>query len=194
VDGLGAAPRDDARRAAVGADDAARAAQADGRHARGAERGAQIDVQLAGDDHLHDVERGLVGDAAAAYDLGLEAQALRQLGRLGTAAVDHDEAAARRARGRDLRGDDAERGRREHVAAQLDDGRRHGQGPGSSRDIVSGRPNMRFMFWMAWPAPPLIRLSVALTIASVRLPVAASTSPSVKPTSAMLLPATAATS
>ena len=38
------------------------------------------------------------------------------------------------------------------------------------------------MFWIACPAPPLIRLSMALTIASVR--VAPAAGPSVKPTSA----------
>jgi hypothetical protein len=38
------------------------------------------------------------------------------------------------------------------------------------------------MFWIACPAPPLIRLSLALTMASVRFPEAGG--PSVKPTSA----------
>src|ERR1700690_2755006 len=33
---------------------------------------------------------------------------------------------------------------------------------------VSSRPNMRFMFWMAWPEAPLTRLSkAAVMIASV---------------------------
>ena len=32
--------------------------------------------------------------------------------------------------------------------------------------VVSGRPNIRFMFWIAWPAAPLTRLSsTASTIA-----------------------------
>jgi N-acetyl-gamma-glutamyl-phosphate reductase len=57
---------------------------------------------------------------------------------------------------------------------------------------VSGSPSIRFMFWIACPAPPLIRLSVALTMASVR--VAPCASPSVKPTSAKFDPDTAATS
>src|SRR4029077_9337501 len=107
-----------------------------------------------------------------------------------TPAVDDHQAAAR-SRAGDVGGDGRQRGVRQHVAPQLDDGV-YGHGPGSSSDAVSSSPSIRFMFWIAWPAPPLIRLSVALTIARVRVPPCAS--PSVKPTSAKLLPETAATS
>ncbi len=94
---------------------------------------------------------------------------------------------------RDLGGRVRQRLPLEHVAPQFDDrvdGTRHsigegyGHGPGSSSDAVSATPSIRFMFWIAWPAPPLIRLSVALTIASVLFPVDAAGAPSVKPTSA----------
>ena len=40
------------------------------------------------------------------------------------------------------------------------------------------------MFWIAWPAPPLIRLSVALKNASVRVSARRGRRASVKPTSA----------
>ena len=110
----------------------------------------------------------------------------RQLGRLRPAAVHDDEARApRRARAAiSPRRRTPSAGARQHVAAQLDDDAStgYGHGPGSSSDAVSGRPSIRFMFWIACPAPPLIRLSVALTTASVR--VAPAGAPSVKPTSA----------
>ena len=48
---------------------------------------AQVDVDLAGDDHLHDVERRRVGDAAAADHARLEPELLRQRRRLRPAAV-----------------------------------------------------------------------------------------------------------
>src|SRR4029078_10860810 len=92
--------------------------------------------------------------------------------RLRAAAVnDHQPAPASGAG--EVGSDDAERGVRQHVAPQLDDGGDrlvYGHGPGSTSDAVSGRPSIRFMFWIACPAPPLIRLSVALTIARVRFP------------------------
>ena len=69
-------------------------------------------------------------------------------------------------------------------------GRAIGRATATDRDpratSVSGTPSIRFMFWIACPAPPLIRLSVALTIASVhvRRPSPPAGAPSVKPTSA----------
>ena len=36
---------------------------------------------------------------------------------------------------------------------------RYGSTGGAVRPVVSGRPNIRFMFWIAWPAAPLTRLS-----------------------------------
>ena len=55
-----------------------------------AQRRDQIDVELPGDDHLHDVERRLVGDAPAADDGRFDPEALRQRRRLRAAAV-HDQ-------------------------------------------------------------------------------------------------------
>jgi len=40
----------------------------------------------------------------------------------------------------------------------------HGYIPGWSRAVVSGKPNMTFMFCMAWPAWPFIRLSIIETM------------------------------
>ena len=37
--------------------------------------------------------------------------------------------------------------------------RHQGSTGGAARPVVSGKPNSRFMFWMAWPAAPLTRLS-----------------------------------
>ena len=160
-------------------------------HARAAQGGHQIDVEPAGDHHLHHVERGRVGDPPPADQARLQPQACRQRRHLRPAAVDDDQP-PRRAPPRAMsRGDRGQRGALQHVATQLDDGAtagrrrgRYGHGPGSSSDIVSGRPSIRFMFWIAWPAPPLIRLSVALTTASVRVGDRRLDAPSVKPTSA----------
>src|SRR5204863_3413366 len=108
-------------------------------------------------------------------------------------AAVHDQQSAPGAHARDLGGCVRQRLALEHVASQLDDrvdgtrgpsGGGYGHGPGSSSDAVSATPSIRFMFWIACPAPPLIRLSVALTIASVRVPPSPLGGPSVKPTSA----------
>jgi hypothetical protein len=45
------------------------------------------------------------------------------------------------------------------------------------------------MFWIAWPAPPLMRLSIAEKQVTVRLPSLAG--PTAKPTSMKFEPATA---
>ena len=42
-----------------------------------------------------------------------------------------------------------------------DAGARHGARPTSGSPSVSGRPAMRFRHWMAWPAVPFTRLSMA---------------------------------
>jgi len=201
VDGVGPAAADDARRALDGAHrEGARAVQAHGGGAGGEERGARVHVHLAGDDHLHDLERVGVGDATAGDDLRRLAELLLQVGGLRAAAVHEDDAIAAapelgrvcRDRRHVRRGDD--------LAAQLDDDRRvwspfgqsprlrrmlsraHGQPPGSWSVRRSSRPSMMFIDWIAWPAPPLIRLSVAAKHATSRLPPA--TSPGCTPTSA----------
>ena len=70
--------------------------EADRRRARREERGAGVDVELAGDDHLHDVERVLVGDAPAGDDTRRLPEPLLELGRLRAAAVHDDDALAAR--------------------------------------------------------------------------------------------------
>ena len=183
VDRLAARSRDDARGATMRADDAARPGEADRRDTRRAQRRDQIDVEPPGHHHLHDVERCLVRDAPPADQLRLDAEAARQLRRLRSAPVHDDQAKPRGARARDLPGGDGQRRQRQDVAAELDDRQlgiaAYGHGPGSSSEAVSASPSMRFMFWIACPAPPLIRLSVALTTASVRE--APAGVPSVKP-------------
>ena len=87
-------PDTDARRAPVRADDAARSRQPDGRHARAAQGRARDRRSVAGDDHLHDVQRRRVGDAPAADQARLDPQLARQLGRLRPAAVNDDQPAA----------------------------------------------------------------------------------------------------
>ena len=91
---------------------------------------------------------------------------LLELGRLRPAAV-HDDDAARpsRASARDVaRRSPASCGRCDDLAAELMTTSRarraHGQPPGSSSVSLSSRPSIRFIDWIAWPAPPLIRLSV----------------------------------
>src|SRR5450432_224031 len=182
VDGDTVGAGDGARWTAVGVDEAAGAGEADHRRAGRAQRRDQIDVELPGDDHLQDLEGRRVGDSPAADQTRLDPQAARHLRRLRPAAVNDDQTPPGRACPRDRRRGDGEHRREQHVAAQLYDRVDYGQGPGSSSEAVSGRPSIRFMFWIAWPAPPLIRLSSALTTASVRDEPAAG--PSVNPTSA----------
>ena len=67
---------------------AGRAVEADGRQASGEQGGAQLDVELAGEDHLHDVEHGRIGDPAAGDLDGRDGEPLLQVGGLGAAAVD----------------------------------------------------------------------------------------------------------
>jgi len=96
----------------------------------------------------------------------------------------------------EVRGEQRGLARAHDLAADLDDDRLrrlgHGQFPTSSRLARSSQPSTRFMFWIAWPAPPLIRLSSAAKQVTVRLPPLAG--PTAKPTSAWFEPATATTS
>ena len=55
------------------------------------EGGQDLGVDRPGEDHHDDVERLLVGDAAALDHLGLDAELLRKFRRLLPAAVDHDD-------------------------------------------------------------------------------------------------------
>ena len=113
---------DHARRPPVRAHDAARPRAARRpRTPAAAQRRDQIDVELAGDHHLHHVERRRVGDAPAADQPRLDAQPPRQLRRLRPAAVDDDEPRARRrARAGESAATAASAGARQHLAAQLD--------------------------------------------------------------------------
>ena len=151
-----------------------------GRGAGGEQGGAQVDVELA-DDHLHHVERGLVGDPPAGHDVGLLAERQLQRGGLGAAAVEHHDPVAARGQRGDVGRDHGQLPAGEDVAADLDDQQAHGQLPGSSSESRSSRPSTRFMFWIAWPAPPLIRLSRHENTVSVRVSPAGS--PSANPTS-----------
>ena len=163
--------------------------QPDRAQAGGAQLRAQVDVDLSGDHHLHDVERGGVGDAATADDVGLEAELLRERGRLRAAAVrDHDAAAAVDERAQ-IGGQRRHLGAADDLAAELDDdgagcGRGYGHEPGSSSVSFSSTPSITFMLWMAWPAPPLIKLSLTEKQVTRRLPVpGSSSSPTANPTS-----------
>ena len=113
---------------------------------------------------------------------GLEAELLRQLGRLRAAAVDDRDARTSVDEDAQVRRQQLRLARPDDLTADLDDGRAsHGQLPVSSRLAFSSSPRMRFMFWIAWPAPPLIKLSIAAKQVTVRLP--AWTGPTLNPTS-----------
>src|SRR5262249_50778571 len=162
-----AAARDDARRPLHGADrQRARAVEADRPDAGAEQRRAEVDVDLAGDGHLHDVERGRVGDAPAADLLHLQAEALREPVRPRPAAVDDGDLRAALGEFPDVGSERGELGPRDHLAADLDDD--YGHEPRSSSEAFSSTPSMRFMFWIAWPAPPLMRLSVTAKQVTVR--------------------------
>src|SRR5208283_4338001 len=49
-------------------------------------------------------------------------------------------------------------------------GQHYGRTGGARRPVVSGRPNIRFMFCTAWPAAPLTRLSSTARITTVSPP------------------------
>src|SRR5581483_3220908 len=134
----------------------------------------------------------LVGDAPPADQPRLEPEALRQRGRLRPAAVPDDHALALGAQPLEIARQRRERARRHHLAAELDDD--HGQAPGSSSVSRSSRPSIRFMLWIAWPAPPLIKLSATEKQVTVRRPSASGVSASANPTSTKFDPDTAATS
>ena len=68
-----------------------------------AQRRAQIDVELPGDDHLHDVERRIVGDAAAADDVAPRCPAASPAPSPAARRRARPAAAARRARARSPR-------------------------------------------------------------------------------------------
>ena len=98
------------RRPFDGVDDAA--VHAGDAHRLGAvfaQGGDDFGVDLAGEDHHDDVERLLVGDAAALDHLGLDAELLGELGGLLAAAVDHDHVDADLRDQRDLLAEGVER-------------------------------------------------------------------------------------
>ena len=73
-----------------------------------AQGGEHVGVEGARVDHLGHVERGVVGDAPARHDHGLDAEPARERGGLRPAAVHHDDADAERVQQGDLRGDAVE--------------------------------------------------------------------------------------
>src|SRR5262249_35726450 len=152
------------------------------------------DVELAGEDHLHDVEGRGVGDAPAGDLGGGEAEALLQVGGLRAAAVHDGDARAAVDQRAQVGSEAGGLGGCDDLAADLDDDRPdrsggHGQFPTSSSEARSSQPSTRFMFWIACPAPPLMRLSIAEKQVTVRLP--SPGAPTAKPTSMKLEPATA---
>src|SRR5262249_28308063 len=161
---------------------------------------------LAGDDHLDDLKGRCVGDPTSGDDLRKLPQLFLKLRRLRPAAVHDEHALPVRLQLGDTRCDGRHGRRGNDLAADLEHdelpsrrGRArcsvapaHGQPPGSSSVKRSSNPSMRFIDWMAWPAPPLMRLSVVPKHATVRW--AACTSPGRTPTSAKLVPFTATTS
>ena len=89
VDGVGTGAGVDFRRATHGAhDEAGCTVESDGADAGGVEDRAEVDVELAGDRHLHDVERRGIGDATTGDLLGLDAELLLERGRLRATTVD----------------------------------------------------------------------------------------------------------
>src|ERR1039458_8733668 len=114
-------------------------------------------IHAAREDLEHRVHRFRRGHAQAVHKTALDA-ALPEIARqLLAAAMHHHQFGAVRARRGDLRrqGVALRRGI-EQRAAELDQ-RPH------SRPSVSASPSIRFIFWMAWPAAPFTRLSMALT-------------------------------
>ena len=86
---------------------------------------------------------------------------LLERGRLRPAAVDDGDAVPAVDERAQVPRDDVEVRRVDDLAAELqDDGLHGGHGPGSASEAISSRPSMRFMFWIACPAPPFTRLSV----------------------------------
>ena len=92
----------------------------------------QIDVDLTGVHQLGDLERGVVGDAAAGHHPRLEAEPAAQCGGLGPAAVHDDDPDSQRRKQGQLPGDAVEHlGRRQDVAAEL-----------HHEDVVAIRPDV----------------------------------------------------
>src|SRR6266545_3936349 len=172
---------------------AARAVEADGHDSVREEARAEVHVELPGDDVLHHLERRGVGGAAARDHARLEAEPLLERRRLRTAAVDDRDAVPAVDENAQVLRDAVEIQRVDELTAELQhDGLHGGHGPGSASEVISSRPSMRFMSWIACPAPPFTRLSVAAKSVTVRRPARAG--PATTPTSAKFDPETAATS
>ena len=122
--------------------------EADGGNAGGLQRGREIDVELAREHHLHDVERRRIGDATSGDLLRLDTELLLQRGGLRASAVnDRDERAFVDEDAQIFR-EDGCFSRADDLAADFDDDT-HGQLPTSSSDAFSSQPRTRFMFWIA---------------------------------------------
>ena len=155
----------------AGAEDMAVAArEAHGGDADLAERGDERLVDAAGEDHERGVAGFGVGDAEAGDELALLAHLGERPGKLDAAAMDDgdlvtilheivDSAAAEQEDG----------GIFECDAPKFDD-------EFQSRPSSSFQPQMMFIFWTAWPAAPLSRLSRQLT-RTRRLPSGPSSKP-----------------
>src|ERR1017187_2364935 len=133
------------------------AGDSNGKSARAVDGGHQFVIDAAGEDFEHGVDGFGRGDAETA-DEGAPDTAFGEVaGHLLAAAVDHGDFVSGGAGGGDFEGQAITRDRGiEQGAAEF-----HQQFHNSPS--VSGQPSIRFMFWMAWPAAPLTRLSMALT-------------------------------
>ena len=134
----------------------------DRRHAGRGEAGGERLVDEAREHHLDDVHRLGRGLAPAVDEARLDAERLQQPVDRAAAAVDEDGVAAAPP---DLLGERRhEAGVLERGPADLVDAHAHDAAPVSNaeaRPSVSGQPIARFRFWMAWPAAPFTRLSIA---------------------------------
>src|SRR5439155_317994 len=132
---------------------AVHAREPDGVEPGPAQRRHEHAVDRAGEHHLYRLRHLGGGDAAAVALLDRERGPPRQCGH-GLATAVHQHHGADRAERIGARGQP--RGAIELVAAELDDADAQHANP-----AVSASPSITFMFWMACPAAPLTRLSIA---------------------------------
>ena len=121
----------------------------------GAERRQHVGVEGAGVDHLRHLERRVVGDAPSGHDHRLGAEPAREGGRLGSAAVDDDDADAEGVEQRDLGRDAVERMVvLDHFAAELHDedviavGAHVAQGALEAGDTLVRIDHFEFLVWL----------------------------------------------
>ena len=178
VNRVGAAARDHARGALDGAHgEGARPVQADRLHAPAATRAehrSTFTLPATVIFMTSSVSASVMRRPATIFGV-CQFEPLLQLGGLGSAAVDHDHRSPGRAHFGDVGGDGRHVLPLNDLAAQLEDAgrsraRRHGYPPTSSSEARSSHPSIKFIDWIACPAPPFTRLSVAVKHATTRFP------------------------